>query len=531
MSQKLSVFLIKSGLIKAEDIIKSDNEIKEYEVIIIPEKKDTQKGNGTPAKKGKFFFKTSFVKTPSWYSLFGNSIDDFDPNNLKTKNISAVLLLEVKNRVFALTFGYGRSLLNSDSWEEQFGLRVCMNSIDKDDFRVVERKNLDTMITHNKTQMNRKCSIDEFAIDYYNILLKAVSGEAKDKKFAKKLTGADSLSINCEVSLQTLPNKCAAILSAYSSDDYKQEFPWMENLREVPKNIIDDLNNQMMDNIRQKNFEKVFLAVPEMIEWSNFSGFQFKKDAQDSNVDILIEDFYQTLRNVQKLSVNTLKNSRHVYAVDSNTDNPIKMWSVYKCLNCEIQDNDQRYILTDGKWFAVSKSFVDEIEKKIKSIKKYQTPLIPAQKTESEKEYNIRLSKSIHGSENLDAKNIQYGGGHSKIEFCDVYSKNKELFHVKRYSGSAVLSHLFSQGYNSAKLLLRDQVFRQGVNAILPPTLHLPSAVPIANEYSIVFGIISKEANKVPSNLPFFSKLTLERTVEELQFMGVNVYVSGIQIQ
>ena len=146
-----------------------------------------------------------------------------------------------------------------------------------------------------------------------------MSGEAKDKKFASKISGADSLAINCDISLADLPKKCKDIFKAYKSNDYKTNFPWMENLQEVPKGKIDSLNNQMLGHIHSQNVETVFLAVPEMIEWTDYEGFCFNKDEKPDKIDILMRDFYSTLKKQpDKISLNMLK-TRHVYALESRS--------------------------------------------------------------------------------------------------------------------------------------------------------------------------------------------------------------------
>ncbi|MBK9589344.1 MAG: TIGR04141 family sporadically distributed protein [Sphingomonadales bacterium] len=74
--------------------------------------------------------------------------------------------------------------------------------------------------------------------------------------------------------------------------------------------------------------------------------------------------------------------------------------------------------------------------------------------------YNQDVAKELAGSFCMDADLITHGGGHSKIEFCDVITAEKAFLHVKRYSGSAQLSHLFSQGVVSARAVgLAMQIF------------------------------------------------------------------------
>ena len=99
----------------------------------------------------------------------------------------------------------------------------------------------------------------------------------------------------------------------------------------------------------------------------------------------------------------------------------------------------------------------------------------------------------------MDRKMINHGGAHSKIEFCDLITKDKKLIHVKHYGGSSVLSHLFSQGLVSGELFLGDSKFREKVNAKLPDGFKITDTKvrPISSHYEIIFGIISSSTKRL----------------------------------
>jgi uncharacterized protein (TIGR04141 family) len=61
----------------------------------------------------------------------------------------------------------------------------------------------------------------------------------------------------------------------------------------------------------------------------------------------------------------------------------------------------------------------------------------------------------------MDRKDIPHGGGPSRIEFCDRYSRSRAMIRTKRYHGSRVLSHLFAQGVVSAQAFLRSSELRK----------------------------------------------------------------------
>ena len=94
------------------------------------------------------------------------------------------------------------------------------------------------------------------------------------------------------------------------------------------------------------------------------------------------------------------------------------------------------------------------------------------------------------------------------------------MIHVKHYGGSSHLSYLFSQGAVAGELFVADRDFRRKVNAKLPAKYRLktPDERPRAEDYEIVFGIISDSAK--PLDIPFFSKVTLKNAIRRLVGYG-----------
>ena len=74
--------------------------------------------------------------------------------------------------------------------------------------------------------------------------------------------------------------------------------------------------------------------------------------------------------------------------------------------------------------------------------------------------------------ENRSSFPIRFGRGRSLVEFCDLFNREeKVLLHVKRYGGSAPLSHLFQQALVSGEAFRTESEFRRLANAKLPAGL------------------------------------------------------------
>ena len=141
--------------------------------------------------------------------------------------------------------------------------------------------------------------------------------------------------------------------------------------------------------------------------------------------------------------------------------------------------------------------------------------------------YNVGVANSYPDACCMDRKVIMHGGGHNRIEFCDILTRDKKIIHVKKYGGSSILNHLFAQGVISGELFMSDEDFRDKLNHELPDGYKLANvhARPNAQEYEIVYAIISKSPN--PLDIPFFSKVSLRNARRRLTSYGYAVTKKG----
>jgi uncharacterized protein (TIGR04141 family) len=154
---------------------------------------------------------------------------------------------------------------------------------------------------------------------------------------------------------------------------------------------------------------------------------------------------------------------------------------------------------------------------------------LPEYNHDNEGDYNKAAADHIKAL-CLDRKNLPYGGGQSKIEFCDILTNDKKIIHVKKYGGSSLLSHLFNQGFVSAELLLLDEDFRKLVINVLSKERGFRSVVPTkkpnASEYKIIYAIITTQKKKF--NIPFFSKVVLKNNKKILEAYGYEIFLTKI---
>ena len=212
---------------------------------------------------------------PKWVNLLAGAVNNLPM--LHSSSASACVFLPRGDRLFALTFGYGKSLIIPGSWEEDFGLKVTLNSVDAKRIKTVDRATLDAIGQHSRIQASREASIGEFGLDLEQDFLQAVTGLPADQTLGKQLTGKDALSVKIPITIEKLP----ALLDRYSapieSKAYKEIFPWMDQIHEVINpNKITELDGTMVERLRSEDFTKgLWLSIPEIIDWAEVDGFKY----------------------------------------------------------------------------------------------------------------------------------------------------------------------------------------------------------------------------------------------------------------
>jgi uncharacterized protein (TIGR04141 family) len=189
------------------------------------------------------------------------------------------------------------------------------------------------------------------------------------------------------------------------------------------------------------------------------------------------------------------------------------------------------YLLNANTWYRVSRDFMEEVDQDLRTISTSDI-VLPDWGDEHEDAYNSRVANQSSGRIALmDRVMISHPGMASPIEFCDLYSRDHRLVHVKRYGQSSILSHLFMQGLVSADCLLSDARFRRAVNERLPPSHVIldPDVRPQPATFEVAFAIGSSETG--PLKLPFFSRVTLRNVSRTLtQSYGYRVTLTKIRV-
>lgn len=513
----LSIYLIKAGYENETDILDTSLCDAPVEVKIA--------GHSS----GSLHVKKTEPHAPPWADLFKEFVST---KSLSVRGVAAAFLIKINDRYFVLTFGQaGRFLLKDDVFEERFGLLCALNAVNQSSLRCVDVQSLDAIDSHTRIQSGQETTADQFGLSVEQDMLKAIVGAPSNPALGNRMTGSDALSVSVPMDLSDLPHLLDQYRKLFETDLDGKNYQWANNIATTKStSLIAELEAKLDAKLAVKDFNSIWLSIPEIIEWTAVRGFMYTHGRRTVYPDINFHGFLQTVD--EPLTLELLR-QRKVYCADADFRPTFKTWPVYKCMYAEIDHNEAKYVLNDGKWFTVAKDFLARIKAEYDAIPGSKLKL-PAYTGGGEGAYNISVASAEPAIYDCldDTKKVMHGGGQGQVEICDLFTTNGELIHVKMYGKSSVLSHLFSQGFVSGQIIQIDPGFREKVRSKLSDThreLIQVEAKPSYQALTITYAVISEEPGAT-LHLPFFSKVNLVNIRKVLLGFGYRVELLKIPV-
>lgn len=497
----------------------------------------------TSGLDGAFFWSSRPPSAPAWVGYVAPALSAV-PSHLKSSSASGMLVFKTAGHFFAATFGYARGFLDQSKIVRQFGLRVVLNTINPREIRSLDTKTFEDMVVARTTQASRSTSLPVFGVDVSRDILRAATGEPREPRYGKRVSGADAIVLNLDGTVTDLPSICADLLDAFASTSYKDEFSWIDDLAIVhAPATIHALDDALVAQLRVRDTSTTHLAMPDTLSWEDVEAFKIAGTHGTQYDELDLDAYLGELPDgdVATLTIERLKTRRISVSFSRTSSDWDSKSSIYHSLVSEQKTDTGMYVLIEGRWFEVSKTLADAVDNFISKIENAPLDLIPAEYGEKEADYNRRLADADQDARvRLDAKILNPQGAASGLEFCDVLTSAGVLIHVKRKSRSSTLSHLFSQGAVAATALVADGEFREKIRAKI---LELNAAsdawghvVPGASEapdrgaYTVSYVVIANSTKTDNTWLPFFSRLNLMLQARTLANLGIRYTLDRVPI-
>jgi uncharacterized protein (TIGR04141 family) len=498
----------------------------------------------------KLYISTNAPHRPPWEGFIKSGFESIEDLPLVSSVGAAIVLaLQPGNQHFAFTFGnLGRFLLKQDAWQRGYGLQTALNLIyPRDDtgrlgkLVAVDAKRRTGNIIRSRRQASKATSFEAFDVDKVRDLMGGATGAPCDGKWGRRITGADALHFEADTEFSELGKLCHDLREAHDRDDYTDKFGWVDRIRPIHDPVVlQDIEDHVVTRLASGDITDLDLAPPEVVDWSAVTGFQYHFETRQKvqRPELRIQDYLRGLDrtedNLASLDAAFLRR-RHVRAVDGD-NRQIHKWPLWRCLTGEFDFKGSTYIIDEGEIFSISLDYLKTLNDSISAIPLLTgIPWPPATRSTGEDEFNKKAAASIPSALLMDKKLVSASTQTTPIEVCDILTATRRLIHVKRHLGSSDLSHLFSQGFVSARLLQEDATFRKAaaekIGSLTSDTSFkfLETSSLKTDDFEIVYTIVAPWNGRSPAEaLPFFSKVNLDRTIQELTNRGYRVALSQV---
>lgn len=230
-NMKLSYYLFKKDVEDFDEIIlknkvNSDNNYQELLVITTDLDFDA-----------KVYMQTNKSKAPKWLKFLEKDVDIRDKEEVRNTVNSFIILIKIikdeKKYFFGITAGFGFIGINKEKLENDFGLKVTLNSISPYELKALDVRNIDLKTKQKRVHINKGSELGEFELDLHQDILNLVSGKCEDTEVGTNIRGTTSLNLNSKVKFKELGAKCRQLIELYLSDKYKANFDFIDNMKVV----------------------------------------------------------------------------------------------------------------------------------------------------------------------------------------------------------------------------------------------------------------------------------------------------------
>ena len=378
---------------------------------------------------GEFVPVLSKGKEPAWVDEVRALLKGSLPS-LNSQSPGGLLVVRRSSRTFVITFGHAWQKLENDWLESDFGRRVALNSINRNNVIELRAEQVFARWHVASERAPRASSVKEFGVEFDRDLVAAVEGVPNSKSLGLTVRGGTNLRLTLPISM--LNSILDEVLLLFQSDKYKKEWPEIDNLSPVRDQALvaqldGQLDTELKSGVAQK---KIVLFTPahrrdELVVVDSYVFGRMSKSPQTSPY-LMFSSWANYLKKKElTVSVTAARNSP-VHLLDENKQS-LKTWTVYDCFGYETSVANKPFVLSSGTWYEVVPDFLSRIDGTLKEIPTTKSPLPAWDQKEDEGAYNLRCSK-LQNWLHFDAKNIMFGGGQSKFEFCDVADRSVASF-------------------------------------------------------------------------------------------------------
>ena len=454
-----------------------------------------------------------------------------------------LVFIQASGRWFAVSFGMGHVKLDPAAFEQDFGLRVVLNAVNPKQLKSADVRTPDENTLSRRTQTSRGSDQTAFAIDIERDLVRGLAGTPKDADFGSYVAGTDGLTLNRKLEVDGLVQACADAFAIYQKTDYKTDFAWIDQIRHIrDQALIDKLDAKLIEAmakaVDEGETEGIHLAFPVIYDPEKSSLIRYKGfRSWQLYADFDLPGYLDALKEREKTGYKDEDLRSHtVHEVDDDGRDCGGKWKLRDCVIFETDLDGSTYVLSGGRWYQIDQDLAKDVQEFFDKTPRVGLP--EAEADETEETYNKRVAGLDADMICLDRRLIKPTGWSTTMEACDFLGRDRQLIHIKDKTSSSRLSHLFSQGTVSARVLAIDPPSRDSVRAKVVAVqgetgqAGYEDILPKSDEdftrsdFTVVYGVIV--ASEQPK-LPFFSLVSFRQAARELHALGYGYAFAWIE--
>jgi uncharacterized protein (TIGR04141 family) len=473
-------------------------------------------------------------RQPDWVSAVSSLLTAPIQGDMSARSPGGLLAVRRQNRTFVLTFGHAWQKLEDRWLEQDFGLRVALNVIPRDELIEIKAEQIFAKWHLASERAPRAASVNEFGVDFDRDLVAVIEGQPKSRPIlGSRVRGSTSLRVNLPITgLGALLDAC---LAEFLSDAYKNDWPEIDKISPLKDDVIIALLEEQLDAAlsSEESRRRIVMFTPYQRRGESIFAESYVFGRMSTHPTtrpyLTIESWVSELARTHDTPSVALAKKYPVRILESSEGEP-QSCKVFDCFGYEIDDGARVYILSSGIWYEVVSDFVAQINDRIAQIPSCGLRLAVWNRIDDEGEYNS-LCATDPSFLNCDAKNFYFGGGHSQLEFCDlVHLESRTLIFCKLVSKSSGMSHLLEQVRRTSDLLFgADGAYRARVLQLFGQ--HHPAADvawlrtrPRREDWNLCMVSLGKPS----ADLPFFAKCGLAKLSKELVERGHRVSFEAV---
>src|SRR5262249_2099470 len=147
------------------------------------------------------------------------------------------------------------------------------------------------------------------------------------------------LTVVGKIPLSALRPYLEKIEAISKKDNYREAFPWVDNIAPLkdPK-IVSLLNQRLVSRLLAEDIDTIWLSPPEPLNWASLSGFSYSVAPQSAEPSEMDLSTYLALAAAKKPIDPESLREHTVGPVDPTTGKRSTNWSIFRCLVAELSD-------------------------------------------------------------------------------------------------------------------------------------------------------------------------------------------------